>query len=227
MTDTTPVLGWHRPQRRSRIARLYPAPKAPLRSVMHAHGPVLNQGQIGCCTGNDVIDCLNAAPLLEGPFDEQDARGVYSLATRIDNIPGQWPPDDTGSTNIAAAKAAVRLGLASGYTHCQTFEHFLAALVLQPVMFASEWTADMFHPAPDGQVRPTGPVQGGHSYAAIGLDVEQERVWFLNSWGSSWGVGGTFWLSFADAASLQEGPEMIALHAGMTQHRQRAPRGCL
>lgn len=232
MTDTPFVLGWNRPKRTERLLpRLYPAPRAPqLRSVMHElYGPVLNQGQIGSCTGNDVTDCLRSVPLYDAAaaaYDEQTALGVYSLAEKI--LGGQgYPPEDNGATNGAAAAAAVRLGLASGWTHCLDFEHFLSTLVLQPVMFASEWTAEMFDPAPGGEVRPIGAVQGGHSYAAIGLDVASRRVWFLNSWGSSWGVNGTFWMSFLNVGRLFEQNEVIALHVAPTPHRQRTPRGCL
>lgn len=233
MPDTPYVLGWHRPKA-SRVqaftTRRYPVPQASeLRSVTHErHGEVLNQGRIGSCSGNDVIDCLMCEPLWDGDaYDEQNAVEVYSLATELDRIPGHYPPQDTGSTNVAAAAAAVRLGLAYGWTHCQTFNDFCHALVLQPVMFASDWTRDMFTPDPSGQVHPTGPVEGGHSYAAVGFDVEQERVWFQNSWGYSWGVGGKFWLSWTDAAILSEGSEMIALHVKPAAHRQRAPRGCM
>ena len=229
---TTPyVLGWHRPKRKDRLARLYPAPRssAPLRTVSWRHyGPVLNQGQVGACTGNDTVDCLMSAPLYsEQSYNEATALGVYSLAEKI--LGGQgYPPEDNGATNQAAAQAAVRLGLASGYTHCLDFDHFLDALQLQPIMFASEWTTSMFTPTSDGQVVPSGAPVGGHSYAAIGYDATQDRVFCLNSWGQGWGLGGTFWMTAEDADALSEGSEMIALHAeGSGPRRQRRPRGCL
>jgi hypothetical protein len=211
-------LGWHRPKF-DKMSVAFPAPRAAvLKAVTHVHtGPVLNQGQTGSCTGQDTADCLNTEPLSNPKmtYTEQSALEVYGLAEEILGGEG-YPPEDNGATNAAAARAAVRMGYATGWTYALDFNHFLAALVLQPVMYASYWYEEMFTPSPEGQVMPRGQVAGGHSYEADGLDPIREMVWFQNSWGTGWGVKGRFWMSFAAAKTLFEPGEVIALHTAPT-----------
>lgn len=175
---------------------LFPAPRAAtLKTVAWAHhGAVLDQGQLGSCTGNAAVDCLMSAPLWTSGrrLTEADAVRAYELATALDNVPGAYPPADTGSTGLAAAKAAKHLGWISSYTHAFGIDHALAALMNGPVMFGTDWHAGMDLPAPDGRVTIAGPVRGGHEYAGIGYDVTTGLITCLNSWGRGWGVKGTF-----------------------------------
>jgi hypothetical protein len=46
-----------------------------------------------------------------------DAHKFYHLASTLDPFVGEWPPDDTGSSGIAAAKAAKQLGYGGEYRH--------------------------------------------------------------------------------------------------------------
>lgn len=60
--------------------------------------------------------------------------------------------------------------------------------------------------SPDGsgivEVTPAATVRGGHEVFAYGLDVASELIWFWNSWGASWGLGGRFAMRFATAERL-------------------------
>jgi hypothetical protein len=41
-------------------------------------------------------------------------------------------------------------------------------------------------------------VRGGHEIEAFGLDVDMKTVWFYNSWGPDWALGGKFLMSWHD-----------------------------
>lgn len=190
-------------------SRNYPALRAtkPNVSVLWGHhGPVLDQGQIGACTGNALADCLNtdyfAASRPNGYLTEGDALKLYALATQLDTVPGTYPPDDTGSTGLAVCKAGKQLGYLSSYRHAFGFDHFCAVLQTQPVIVGTNWTSDMFTPDSNGFVAPTGQVEGGHEYLALGIDYTAEMLTFLNSWGGSWGDRGRFYMRFTDFEQL-------------------------
>jgi hypothetical protein len=173
-----------------------------LRTVLHEHhGPVLDQGQLGSCTGNAIAQACNTDPLIKPGrrlLTEDDAINAYERATRLDGYPGVYPPDDTGSSGLAAAKAARALGWIGHYRHAFGLQHLLEALVLQPVIIGISWTRDMFAPDLDGYVHPSGDPVGGHEVCLIGLDVDRRDVVVLNSWSENWGLGGTARMSWVD-----------------------------
>jgi len=187
-------------------SRAFPAATAPLRTVQHTHhGPVLDQGQLGSCTGNALSQALNTDPLLPAGrrlLTEADAVAIYSWATHHDQFAGTYPPQDTGSSGLAVCKAAKHLGLISAYHHAFGLRHALEALVLQPVIIGIPWLKGMFAPGPDGYLDASGPVEGGHEVCLIGLDVDREDVTVLNSWSAAWGESGTARLRWADLGSL-------------------------
>src|SRR5436309_8703933 len=125
------------------LSRSFPA--AAGRSIVSVnwshHGPVLDQGQLGSCTGNALVDCLMSGPLYRPGRDLTEAHALraYELATTIDPFPGSYPPDDTGSDGPDACKAGKQHGWLIGYTHTFTQSHALRALTPAPAMVATEW----------------------------------------------------------------------------------------
>lgn len=203
-TELRPGLGRnvnHDPRSLAFPAAVSAAPRKP---VLHRHyGPVLDQGQLGSCTGNAMAQALNTAPFHKSRaklLTEADAVSIYSAATLIDGSPGHYPPTDTGSDGLSVAKVAAKRGYISAYHHAFDVEHALGALQLSPFLFGTSWHESMFTPDADGFVHPDGNVVGGHEILCIG-DTGTALV-FLNSWGKSWGKGGTFLLSYADFAAL-------------------------
>lgn len=190
-------------------SKMYQAAQAPAqRSVLWGHhAPVLDQGQLGSCTGNATAQLINtdafSAARKAGYLNEQDALKIYELGTQLDNQPGTYPPDDTGSSGIAVAKAGVRLGYFTGYKHAFGFSHFCAAVQLQPVIVGTTWHNGMFKPNAKGFVKPSGAVAGGHEYLCLGISYETKTLTFLNSWSAGWGpLGGRFLMSFTDFTKL-------------------------
>lgn len=192
---------------------------AALQPVRHQRFvPVLDQGNLGSCTGNAaegaagtgaVYQAIPAALAArpspsDATGDEDQAVSLYSAATHLDGIPGQYKPDDTGSTGIAAAKAMVRAGLIAGYQHTFTLVDALAALQLVPLMLGINWYDSFDQPDANGLVTITSgaSVRGGHEPMADELVPDQQLVGFTNSWSASWGLQGRFYMSFTDLDRL-------------------------
>lgn len=171
---------------------------------------ILNQGRIGSCTGNAGTGALGtdtaAEPgwaIVQGrPLDEAYAVQLYSDATAIDDAPGQYPPDDTGSDGLSIAKVLRARGVVSSYSHAFGLGDVLAGLQLGPVMLGTAWHEAMFTPDRNGEVHIGGQVAGGHEYVARILDTERRMVGCDNSWGASWGIAGSFWLSWDTLGEL-------------------------
>ena len=167
--------------------------------------PVFDQGQVGSCTGNAGVGAINTTPFVTPSAhyspDETGALALYRDAEIMDGGVG-YPPEDRGSSGLTIGKALLNAGVISVYQHTFTLNDALKALSLYPVITGINWYSDMFHPDPDGRVHPTGTVAGGHEIEAYKVDVENGRIWFWNSWGASWGVNGTFYLTWADFATL-------------------------
>ena len=53
-------------------------------------------------------------------------------------------------------------------------------------------------------LEPTGAVAGGHEVCLIGVNVENELVTVLNSWGPSWGQQGTARMRWSVLGGLLE-----------------------
>lgn len=175
-------------------------------SVRHSRiAPVFDQGNLGSCTGNAAAGCLGTAGFydtvkaLVPVFDENLAVSIYSEATSIDEFKGTYPPTDTGSSGLGVAKVLKSRGWISGYTHTFTFADALAALTSQPVITGVPWYESFFDPDANGIINlgPKAKVAGGHEFVLDELDVERQLIGATNSWGTSWGVGGRFYIPFA------------------------------
>jgi C1A family cysteine protease len=165
-----------------------------LSSVLHEHrGPVLDQGDLGACVGFAVAQVLNTVQYLRGGralLGEREAYALYSHATTNDHVPGAWPGTDTGSSGLAGAKAARKLGMIARYQHAFGGGQVRQTLGHNPVIIGIPWTEGMFEPTSEGYLEATGDVEGGHEIAVIGLDIDRKNVTILNSWGPGWGNGG-------------------------------------
>lgn len=163
-----------------------------------SQAPGLDQAQTGSCTGNSDGQLINTdlwTPAREkvlgkGKFiDEPYARDtLYHLATILDGFPGVFPPDDTGSSGLAVAKADVKLGFAASYHHSFSFTALLSGLQKSPCIVGTNWYDGMFKTDKNFYVVPSGNLAGGHEYLCFAVDMEKEELWFRQSWGKGWGT---------------------------------------
>jgi hypothetical protein len=171
------------------------------------HSDILDQGEVGSCTGNAMVGALACAPLCADDaagkqFDETLALALYGGATRRDSVTGSYPPVDTGSTGLAVAKEAKARGLIDSYRWAFSVSGLLHALQGGPVIVGVPWYAGFDHPDGNGLVRPSGQIRGGHEFLLRGLVVKgtDQDEWELhadNSWGRGWGDRGMFCFTVA------------------------------
>jgi len=188
----------------------FPAQRAPqIVSVDHnSRGLPLDQGNLGSCTANALIGALNSAPnlaLSSPPMTEANALTLYELETRLEGQP--YPPNDPGGTGLMVCKAAKQMGLITSYHHAFGIQHALEALVLRPVIFGITWMSSFDQPNDVNglvEITSTATVRGGHEVCGDGIDVDNKLIWLWNSWGTNWGLGGRFCMSFDTMAQLLE-----------------------
>lgn len=213
---TDPRLGRHvNHDPRSRAYAVAPTATT-LSAVRHsAFIDVLDQGQLGSCTGNAGVGAAYRAPFAKlaqvWPLyqpDEDGAVALYSAATKADAYAGTYPPTDTGSDGLSVAKALKAAGIISGYLHAFTLQSALLQLMATPLITGITWYNSMFSPGSDGLLTfdETTGVAGGHELcvdeyvpATVGHGA---LVGGPNSWGTSWGDGGRWYLNVNDWGDL-------------------------
>lgn len=173
--------------------------------------PILDQGQVGSCTGEagtyalgtddgagqGLVNALTAGGVVVA-VDQAYAYGIYHNNTVIDGFDGVWEPDDTGSSGLATAQTLKSWGQVRSYAHCTTLRQVLAALQRGTVLLGTNWYDSMFEPNVDGEVTilPRAVIAGGHEYLAIGVDPDHKMIDCVQSWGPEWGLGGRFKMSY-------------------------------
>jgi hypothetical protein len=178
--------------------------------VIRIYDPLPNPNQVrGNCTTCDKCMEGNAAGnrVTGRLLTMADADRMYPIATRLDPFPGQFPPTDTGSSGLAACKAAQQLGLGGEYLWALAGG---ADAVIQQIMedktvgCGTWWTDGMFDRKPlkgrAGQfyIEPTGPRAGGHQYRARGYDEPLDMI-LIRCW---WGTYRDVWIKRAHLAEL-------------------------
>lgn len=170
--------------------------------AIRIYDPYPNPNQpIGNCTGVSKAVSLNAVGSrnLGRVLNMADATALYSWATRNDPWAGEYPPDDTGSSGLAAAKAAVAYGVGGEYRWLfggadQVVQTIMAGRV---VSIGTYWYWAMFDNGwPSAPLVVAGGHAGGHQWTARGYDASND--WVLGRcW---WGAYRDFWI---ERASLQ------------------------
>ncbi|HZC73199.1 MAG TPA: C1 family peptidase [Jatrophihabitans sp.] len=175
---------------------------------------VLDQGQLGSCTGNAGTGALGTQPfydavgreVLPSTIDageaEKFAVQLYSDATVVDGYPGDYPPEDTGSSGLAICKVLKTRGTITGYRWARSAYGFLRLLQNGPVLQGMPWYNAFFDPDQDGFIDSnpswtSSGVAGGHEVEAVGVELDtadafNSVITYVNSWGTGWGDAGRF-----------------------------------
>jgi hypothetical protein len=175
---------------------------------------ILDQGDLGSCTGNAGTGALGTEPfytavgkeVLPAPDDmagaEKYAVQLYSDATRIDGYPGVYPPDDTGSSGLAICKVLKGRGTVTRYRWARSAYGFIRLLQDGPVLQGMPWYNSFFDPDANGFIDSdpnwsSSGLAGGHEIEALGVELDDKDVLdsvilYANSWGEGWGDSGRF-----------------------------------
>lgn len=152
----------------------------------------LDQGETGHCVGFGWAGWSDAEPI-ENTYVDSDGHAIYYECKVIEGDPqgedGAYPRD-----GAKAMKARTRL---TTYAAANTMADVLSWLRQKgPLVVGTDWTYDMFDPDANGYVKPTGLNAGGHCYLLYG--VQGDTLLFKNSWGSGFGLNGSFKMKIAD-----------------------------
>jgi len=194
----------------------------PIGPVRHEQAiGILDQGDIGACTGNAADSCAYHVPFYAPGAawwsytpDEAGARAWYHDNTANDGYEGTWTPDDTGSDGLTASKMAVAAGIASGYQMAGDLTSSLEALMDRPGITGVPWYNSMFTPDGSGllEVDVRSGLAGGHELVVdeiVTADQPGNGTGVLlvggdNSWGASWGAQGRWYLRATDWWELRK-----------------------
>jgi hypothetical protein len=156
--------------------------------TLRIYDPRVNPNQChGECTG--VAKCVQFNAVgnrVKGVvLDMAAAHNFYSVATTLDPFAGEWPPTDTGSSGLASAKAAQKIGLGGEYRHVFNGADGVVQQIQDGhvVSCGTWWYDGMMQASAKGIIEPTGPQVGGHQYAAHGYNVKTDRVLIRCWWG--------------------------------------------
>jgi hypothetical protein len=177
--------------------------------------PILDQGQVGSCTGNAGTGALGTQPFFDAvgkaalgqtaddPLaDEKFAVQHYTDATKVDAYPGEYPAQDTGSSGLAICKVLKSRGTIKGYRWARTSYGLLRMLQHGPVLQGMPWYNAFFEPADKAFIDAnpnwaSSGLAGGHEIEAVAVDIDSHDAFnsvitYANSWGTQWGDGGYF-----------------------------------
>lgn len=177
-----------------------------------SYGPQLDQGREGACVGFAFTHGLLAKPLPIDPEPEimpatKLAQSIYRNAQKIDEWPGH---DYDGTSILAGAKIARRRGYIAEYRWCFTIEDIRDTILnVGPVVAGVLWNRHLSFPMHSGLVHLGSDLGNGHAILIDGYfpnmkfgNVEHEVFRFKNSWGSSYGIGGSAFIKAADLKKL-------------------------
>lgn len=194
----------------------------PVTSIRHAQNiGILDQGQIGSCTGNASTSCAYHDVFLPDRSarwsytpDEAGAQAWYHDNTANDGYKGTWQPDDTGSDGLTSSKMAVKAGVASGYQAALDLDASLQALMKAPGITGIPYFNSMFDAPSSGllTVDMSSGLAGGHELvvdeivtaSAPGNGTGKLLVGGNQSWGSGWGAIGRYYMTADDWWKLRQ-----------------------
>jgi hypothetical protein len=171
---------------------------------------VLDQGQTGHCVGFGGAQWGNTLPV-DDHFTNDDGHKLYYECKVVDGEPKQ----EDGSNVRSLAKVLQRRGRLKTYAFADTIDDVVRFLDASgPLIFGTDWTNDMFTPAPDGLVRPTGGTLPAVTVTSqSGISHRRNASCSSTRGVTGWGKKGIFEMSIMDAAQLlgQQGEALAAV----------------
>lgn len=160
--------------------------------------PSLDQGRMPACVGYSWKQLLLQFPYVRQ--DGPDALTIYHEAQKID----EWPGEGYEGTSVRAGVKYLRdLGLIDSYYWASSIKEIIEHIkTLGPVVMGTNWYAGMSDLANGAIAKIRGPNIGGHAWLVYGYSTSYQYFCALNSWGPTFGAGGTFWVSEVDLARL-------------------------
>lgn len=161
---------------------------------------VLDQGDVGACTGFSVSHEAAARPVKVKGITNQTGLEVYYRARQLDEFPGE---DYEGSSVLGAMKAGKERGWYEQYRWAFGEQDLrLAVSWYGPAVLGVNWYSEMMEPDGNGVIHVTGSVEGGHAILCNGFNVRTGLYRLHNSWGPAWGKNGECFIPKEELAEL-------------------------
>ncbi len=193
----------------------------PFTTKVWTPGLRLNQGQRGACVSFANTGRNDAGPKIK-KLGNDFANTLYDEGCAYEGHPGQ----DTGLYTITGVKMMQRHGLVDkyydiGYWSNESTYEALNTIISWlhagrgPILIGAPWKSGMNTPNSKGIVKYTGPFVGGHCFFCNGvqrLSAKDGLLCFVNSWGTSWGDDGKFYMRFDEARRMfNTWPDILAI----------------
>lgn len=108
-----------------------------------------------------------------------------------------------GTSGLGLCRFLKSIGRIREYMWCFGLKDTLLTLsYVGPIGLGVWWKSGMFDTDSSGYIRALGNNEGGHEVELMGVDVEEQCVIGMNSWGTEWGVNGRFKLTWTDLETL-------------------------
>ena len=179
------------------------------------NAPVLNQGSEPWC---EPYTAATGRVITQPPVGQDTAWSETDLATRTGASPNGTTTAKIEAVLLspgALCDAGPDSGQRKPVASCQNISNLStlksALMAEQFVGLAVNWYESWFTPKADGTLPAPDYVAGGHIFAIVGWDDSRAALHCQNSWGTSWGVGGFFWLPFAYLDATLEAYTQIAI----------------
>lgn len=189
---------------------------------------ILDQGNTPHCVGYAWAGFGIALPIFDD-WNNDMGEKIYYQAKIYDGEPNQ----ENGSTTRSGVQAFMDFGKleANTYAFATSVEDIVVwVLTVGPVITGTNWYQEMFYPDGDGIVRVGGYLAGGHEWMICGVDRSKALFHCVNSWGTSYGIGGKFYIGFSDYQLLfnEQGDAVTALEViPVIPPPPPPPPGCL
>lgn len=194
--DVTKTHWWQALNHLSNITGAQPSP--PSSDVSWPVNFQLDQGNTGHCVGFGWAGWGDAEPTVD-EYGNSDGHAIYYECKVLEGD----PKGEDGAYVRDGAKAMQNRSRLSTYAFASSVDTAIEHLRSKgPLVIGTDWTEDMFSPDDDGRVHPTGQVAGGHCYLLYA--IAGDKLWFKNSWGDSFGIDGSFYLTVDDFKVLMQ-----------------------
>jgi len=164
-----------------------------------------DQGSSSMCVAYSWLHFLEDGPVVQNYFHDRPKPLLEpSRFYKECQLRDPWQGEQYNGTSVRAGALILKdLGIINEYRWASSVNEIKHALLtIGPMVVGTKWYSNMMKTNNKGFLDITGNDMGGHAYVINGVDIKNNFFQIKNSWGQSWGNGGTAKISFSDFEKL-------------------------